>query len=123
MRYKLLIWIARRYRLYAIVEDPELREIFQMLYSKVEIPSARTILRDVLEVFELSKMNLVAMLKVYISHFLNLLQLYLLSKASPGKLHIGLDGWTSPNVYSFLGIVVYMLRGKELVSVVLDFVK
>ncbi len=66
MRYKLLIWISQRYRPYAIVEDPELREIFQMLYSRVEVPSARTISRDMQEVFELSKLNVVALLKVSI---------------------------------------------------------
>lgn len=67
MRFMLLAWIARQHRLYAIVEDLELREIFQMLYARVDVPSARTISRDVQEVFELSKMNLIAMLKVCVS--------------------------------------------------------
>lgn len=64
MRFKLLTWVARRHRPYAIVEDPELREIFQMLFARVEVPLARTLSRDVQEVFELSKLNLIAMLKV-----------------------------------------------------------
>lgn len=46
-----------------------------------------------------------------------------MQKAYPGKVHIGLDGWTSPNVHSYLGLVVYMLRNEEPVSLVLDFVK
>ncbi len=64
MRLKLLTWVVRRHRPYAIVEDPELLEIFQMLYARVDVPSARTISRDVQEVFKLSKHNLVSMLKV-----------------------------------------------------------
>ncbi len=61
---KLLTWVVRRHQPFAIVEDPELLEIFQMLYARVDVPSARTISRNVQEVFELSKHNLVSMLKV-----------------------------------------------------------
>ncbi len=64
MRLKLLTWVIQRHQPYAIVEDPELLEIFQMLYARVDVLSARTISRNVQEVFELSKHNLVAMLKV-----------------------------------------------------------
>lgn len=70
MRFKLLTWVARRHRPYSIVEDPELRDIFQMLYARVEVPSARTISRDVQEVFELSRLNLIAMLKVHLQSYL-----------------------------------------------------
>ncbi|KLO06206.1 hypothetical protein SCHPADRAFT_799838, partial [Schizopora paradoxa] len=61
------------------LEDKDLLDIFQMLYTKVEVPSARTISRNVIEVFEMLKSNLISKLKVY-----------------PGKFHIGLEGWTSP---------------------------
>lgn len=46
-----------------------------------------------------------------------------LQKAYPGKFHVGLDGWTSPNVISFLGVVLYFMREAELTSMILDFVK
>lgn len=64
MRFKLMRWVVRRHRPYAIVEDAELREIFEMLYALVEVPSARTLSRDVIEVFEMSKRNVIGMLKV-----------------------------------------------------------
>lgn len=51
---------------------------------------------------------------------------YLLLKvtqAYPGKFHVGLDGWTSPNVISFLGIVLYFVRDSQTTSMILDFVK
>ncbi len=51
MRFKLTRWIARRNRPYAIVDDDELQDIFRMLYARVEVPSARTISRDVQEIF------------------------------------------------------------------------
>ncbi len=64
MCFKLLRWIVRCHRPYAIVEDDDLLDIFRMLYAKVEVPSARTISHDVIEVFEMSKANLISMLKV-----------------------------------------------------------
>lgn len=64
MRFLLMLWVVRRHRPYAIVEDPELRRIFTMLYAMVEVPSARTISRDVIEVFEMSRRNVVSMLEV-----------------------------------------------------------
>lgn len=41
----------------------------------------------------------------------------------PGKLHIGLDGWTSPNVILFLGVVVYLVHDGAMTSMILDFLK
>ncbi|EIW63697.1 uncharacterized protein TRAVEDRAFT_41128 [Trametes versicolor FP-101664 SS1] len=39
IRLFLALWCARHHRPYAIVEDPELQNIFRMLYAKVKIPS------------------------------------------------------------------------------------
>lgn len=47
MRLLLALWCARRHRPYAIVEDPEIKEIFRMLYPRVYIPSRTTVSRDV----------------------------------------------------------------------------
>ena len=41
----------------------------------------------------------------------------------PGKHHIGLDGWSSPNGISYLGVVVYFLHDGKLKSIILDFIK
>ncbi len=61
---KLMFWVVRCHRPYAIIEDDELLEIFHMLNSKAKIPSARTLSRDIQEVFLLTKKNVSAMLKV-----------------------------------------------------------
>jgi hypothetical protein len=51
-RYLITMWCARRHRLFIIVEDPELVEIFRMLYARVNIPSHIMVSRDVQEIFE-----------------------------------------------------------------------
>ena len=44
-------------------------------------------------------------------------------KAYPGKLHIGSDGWSSPNVVAFLGVTVHWIVDCKMVSTILDFIK
>ena len=39
-----------------------------------------------------------------------------------GKIHLGFDGWTSPNVISFLGVVVHLTNEGQLRSFILDFI-
>lgn len=61
---KLLFWVVRRHRPYVIIEDDELLDCFRMLNGRAEIPSARTLSRDIQEVFVLTKKNVSEMLKV-----------------------------------------------------------
>ena len=70
MRYLLAKWVSRRFRPFAIVEDPELIAIFQMLYGRAQIPSASTVSRDVKEIFELTKISVKQLLQVclYVLH-------------------------------------------------------
>jgi hypothetical protein len=44
-------------------------------------------------------------------------------QAYPGKLHPCIDGWTSPNIISFLGLTMHWIRDGKLQSMILDFVK
>jgi hypothetical protein len=39
------------------------------------------------------------------------------------RLHLTLDGWTSPNVFSFLGVTVRYFNKGDICAFVLDFVK
>ena len=52
-----------------------------------------------------------------------LLFLLIVIKKCPGKLHIVLDGWTAPNVISYLGVIVYYVRNGKMESFTLDFIK
>lgn len=62
-RMKLALWVSRRHRPFAIVEDPELVDIFMDLNNKVEVPSHVTISRDVKEIFYISRKNLAVILQ------------------------------------------------------------
>ncbi len=106
MRYLLAVWIARHHRPFAIVEDEELRAIFRMLDGNVDIPSRTTISRDVREIFAMARVQVGKKLRDY-----------------PGRLHLGLDGWTSPNVYSFLGVTVHRVVNGKMAQFILDFIK
>ena len=63
-RYLLAMWCARRHRPFNIVTDEELVDIFKMLYARVDIPHPTTVSRDVKEIFELCKKNVIDTLQV-----------------------------------------------------------
>ena len=104
-RYLLAKWIFRNHRPFAIIQDKELLQILRMLYAKVEVPSPNTVSRDVREIFALTRKQVG-----------NILQEY------PGRLHLCLDGWTSPNVYSFLGVTVHRVVNGDMKTFILDFI-
>ncbi|TDL16105.1 hypothetical protein BD410DRAFT_731741, partial [Rickenella mellea] len=110
-RFVIAIWIARRHRPFAIAEDPELQHLFMMLYGKVDIPSRFTVSRDIKEIFIMTKEALSERFKVCY-HYTSTSRLF----------HAGIDGWTSPNTISILGITLqYFDQGKTM-SFILDFV-
>jgi hypothetical protein len=57
---------VRRNRPFAIVEDPELLDIFTDLNNKVVTPSRYTVSRDVKEIFQISRVKVAEILKVNI---------------------------------------------------------
>lgn len=63
-RMKLALWVARRHRPFAIVEDPELVDIFMDLNNKVEVPSRTTVSRDVKEIFYICRGKVAEILQV-----------------------------------------------------------
>ena len=63
-RTKIAIWVARRHRPFTIIEDPELQDLFRMLYARVKIPSRHTVARDMRLILEDSKARLIMFLKV-----------------------------------------------------------
>jgi hypothetical protein len=63
-RFKLAIWIAKRHRPFAIVEDPEFVELLTSLNNTVFVPSCSTVSRDVQEIFQVSQGKVAAILQV-----------------------------------------------------------
>jgi hypothetical protein len=66
-RMKIALWVSRRHRPFAIVEDDELVDIFTDLNNKVEVPSRFTVSRDVKEIFAMSRVKVSEMLKACVS--------------------------------------------------------
>ena len=88
-QYLVAAWSARHARPHAIIEGEELRKILIMHYSATEIHSCQTVACDISDMYERSR-HVIALHLQSIKHW----------------LHITLDGWTSPNVFSFLGVTV-----------------
>jgi hypothetical protein len=105
-RLKLALWTARRKRPYTIVADPELVDIFKMLYNKVDIPCERTVSRDVQDIYRVSKSYVREVLSEHV-----------------GKIHFAVDGWASPNRISILGISCIRYTNRKIEEFSLDFVK
>jgi len=64
LRMKIAIWVSRRHRPFAIIEDAELLDILHNLNNKVETPSRHTVSRDVKEMFKVSQKQVAKMLQV-----------------------------------------------------------
>ena len=99
-------WTARRARPHVIIEDEELCEIFVTLLSTIETHSHQTVTRDVSDMYERSHVAIALHLQSITHHF-----------------HIALDGWTSPNVFSFVGVTIQYFEKGAIHGFVLDFVK
>ncbi|KAF8868924.1 hypothetical protein BD779DRAFT_1458867, partial [Infundibulicybe gibba] len=109
-RFLLALWCSRHHRPFQIVEDEELVEMFKMLYAlfyhRVEIPHPTTISRDVHDMFLLCQKNVISILK---------------GLALSRALHI--TSWSSPNIYSFLGITIHQFCDGRMLTYILDFIK
>ncbi|RDX39813.1 hypothetical protein OH76DRAFT_1300906, partial [Lentinus brumalis] len=97
IRYLIALWCACRHRPFSIVEDKEFQEILQMLYPKVRLPSRFTVSRDIRQICDVTKDSVIAMFQL----------MHMRLQALPGKVHICVDGWTSPNVFSYLGVTAH----------------
>ena len=64
-RLKIALWVARRNRPFAIVEDTELLEIFHDLNAACETPGRRTVARNIQEVLLVSRKRLGKILQVF----------------------------------------------------------
>ena len=95
-----------------------------MLYAKVETPSQTTVSWDIKEIYGISKVHVGEYLQVHRSRYLLPLHLTLVFELKNylGCIHLGFDGWTSPNIFSFLGVVVHIAPKGELQSFILDFI-
>ncbi|OJT13075.1 Zinc finger BED domain-containing protein 4 [Trametes pubescens] len=107
VRFYIAIWCSRHHRPYIIVEDKEFRQLLTMLYGKVVIPKRMTVARDIRIIHSDSKDRVII-------HF---------QQCISGRIHICIDGWTSPNILAFLGITAHWHDNGKIRHVILDFVR
>jgi hypothetical protein len=105
-RYLVATWSVCWARPHLIIEDEELREILVMLNSFIKIHSHQTVSLDISDMYHRSCMAIAAHLQS-VEH----------------RLHLALDGWTAPNIFSFLSVTVQYCENGKIYGFVLDFVK
>ena len=66
LHWRLLHWVVHKNRLYTIVDDEELCEVFAMLHAKAKIPCTNTLTGDIKHA-GMMKENLVEHFKVRLS--------------------------------------------------------
>ncbi|PBK89464.1 hypothetical protein ARMGADRAFT_892156, partial [Armillaria gallica] len=98
-------WIACCHHPHKIIIDPELVKILKMLYSQVNIVSPSTISHDIQDMHAISKKNIALALQ-----------------STCGRLHFAIDGWSSPNVISYLGVTITHCIKGVVEEFLLDFI-
>ena len=121
IRYLLAMWVVCSHHPFSIVENKYLHEILQMLYPRVHLPSRFTLSRDVQTVKNVIKMFEVRILALP-QLPLRLMTLLALQKL-PGKVHICVDGWTFPNVFSFLSITAHWHVNGKIEHIILEYLR
>lgn len=105
-QYLVAAWSAQHAQPHSIIEDEELHKILTMLYPAIKIHSHQMVSRDISDMYHHSRTAIAL-------HLQSIKQC----------LHLMLDGWTAPNVFSFLGVMVQYFEKGTICSLVLDFVK
>ncbi|CAB5180420.1 unnamed protein product [Rhizophagus irregularis] len=91
---------------FTVVKCPEFRQVIRLCNPNVNLPSADTICSDILNLYS-----------IYRQDIKNQLQ------NSPGRLNFTLDGWTSPNNISFLGVTChYIDKDWKINDILLNFI-
>ncbi|PIL30809.1 hypothetical protein GSI_06977 [Ganoderma sinense ZZ0214-1] len=106
MRFLLAMWCTSCHHPFKVVEDPEFRAMLGMLYGKVQIPSCITVSHDVQLILDETMAQLM-------DQFENL----------QGKIHLCVDGWTSPNVMNFLSVTAHWQEAGAMHHIILDFIR
>ena len=104
-RLHLAAWVAVHNRPHLAIEDAELVAAFRDLQPNVHVPSNQTIGRNVKLIVRMTKPRLI---EAFAQH--------------RGVFHAMLDGWTSANVLSMVGLEVQYVAKNELKTALLDMI-
>ena len=107
-----------------IVEDPGFHRLMKTGRPHYQIPSSRTVARDVHVVFRRVKERIAEMLQVsYIYNFIKNTGLLTFEKKYDGRLNFATDAWTSPNQRAYVAITVHLEHNGEPILMLLDVVE
>jgi hypothetical protein len=123
LRMKLALWVVRHHRSFAIVADADFIDILHDLDSRVIVPSPQTVSRDVQDIFKITRTHIIKMLQVSLYHRLFFHSHLMSVQSNPGRFHICIDRWTSPNIISFLGLTLHWVVDGKMQSIILDFIQ
>src|ERR1700761_7538856 len=104
-RLHLAAWIAVHNCPHLAITDPELVAAFRDLQPNVHVPSNQTVGRDIKLVVKMTKPELI---KLFAQH--------------RGVFHAVVDGWTSANVLSMVGLEVQYVVENRLKQVLIDMI-
>nr|GAT45036.1 predicted protein [Mycena chlorophos] len=104
-RMSLAQWIAVRNRLHAAVKDAELVQAFRTLQPNVHVPSDNTVGRDIKQILKIMQPHIIQIFKDH-----------------DGVFHAMLDGWTSANVLSIVGLVLQWVDDNQLRNVLIEMI-
>ncbi|KAG8933501.1 hypothetical protein FRC01_008781 [Tulasnella sp. 417] len=104
-RHRTLIALrcARYHRPFNMVEDEEYKMEVALLNPDASIPSAKTVSRDTQKLWTFTSTQLAAYFSTY-----------------TGVIHVAVDGWTSPIIFSYMGIVVIWYANGKIWRATLD---
>lgn len=104
---KLIKWIVIHQHPFTIVEETYFIELVYSLYPEANIPSADTIKRNIIDLYEL-----------------NLKNVQIILQKLPGKISFTIDIWTSPSTKSFLCLTGHFIDiNWKLQNTIIDFIE
>ena len=106
VRAHLVKWVTENNRLANIINDRELRDLLTAGRPSVELPSNKTISRDINTSFEKCRARIAKLLQEH-----------------PGRLHFATDAWTSPNHRAFVAWTVHFEYEGGMLSFLLDILE
>lgn len=107
MKKKLIKWIVIHQHPFTIVEENSFIELINSLCPNAKIPSADTIKRNIMDVYEINSKSIQVILQEL-----------------PGKISFTIDTWTSPSTKSFLSITAHFIDiNWKLQNTLIDFIQ
>jgi hypothetical protein len=104
---KLIKWIVIHQHPFTIVEETYFIELVYSFYPEANIPSADTIKRNIIDLYEL-----------------NLKNIQIILQKLPGKISFTIDIWTSPSTKSFLYLTGHFIDiNWKLQNTIIDFIE